>query len=80
MPVAYAVSSALTRPAHIHMRISGTGQQDLVTQIYFKGDPHITNDPWASDPKAKMRILEVVPEDIKGNFTVRFDVYLKDKT
>jgi catechol 1,2-dioxygenase len=73
------LNGELYRPAHIHFRISEPTCEELISQIYFKGDPHITKDPWASDPKAKMRILDVVPEDVKGNFTVRFDVYLKDK-
>ena len=67
------------RPAHIHFRISEKESKELISQIYFKGDPHITNDPWASKPKAELRILPIVLEDTKGNLTVNFDVYLSDK-
>lgn len=67
------------RPAHIHFRISEKGSKELISQIYFTGDPHITNDPWASKPKAEHRILPIVLEDTKGNLVVNFDVYLSDK-
>jgi catechol 1,2-dioxygenase len=60
-PVAYpaAPNSNVYRPAHIHMRISGEGQQDLITQIYIMGDTNIENDPCASSPKAINRILKI---------------------
>ncbi|MDQ3291915.1 MAG: catechol 1,2-dioxygenase, partial [Bacteroidota bacterium] len=45
------------RPAHIHMRISGDGQQDLVTQVYFKDDPYLQKDQYSASPKALNRIL-----------------------
>jgi catechol 1,2-dioxygenase len=67
----------LYRPAHIHFRITASGNKDLVSQIYFKGDPHIIKDPWASKEKAKLRILQLYPEDIKGNLSVNFDIYLE---
>jgi catechol 1,2-dioxygenase len=47
------------RPAHIHMRVSVPDQQDLITQIYFKGDKYIENDKWASTPQAVNRILSM---------------------
>ncbi|MES2774424.1 MAG: catechol 1,2-dioxygenase [Bacteroidota bacterium] len=47
------------RPAHIHMRVSVPGQQDLITQIYFKGGKYVETDKWASDPKAVNRILNI---------------------
>lgn len=61
IPVAYPVApgSEVYRPSHIHLRISGEGQQDLITQIYFKGDPNIDHDPCASSPGAVNRILTV---------------------
>lgn len=36
-----------TRPAHIHITIIHPMFLPLTTQIYFKGDPNIPNDPWA---------------------------------
>ena len=67
------------RPAHIHFRVTAKGSQELISQIYFHGDPHITNDPWASKKKAVHRILPISLEDTKGNLVVVFDVFLKDK-
>ncbi len=37
----------LTRPAHIHFRVMDSLHVPLTTQLYFKGDPFIENDPWA---------------------------------
>ena len=73
------LNGALYRPAHIHYRVSEKDSKEMVSQIYFKGDPHITKDPWASSEKAKLRILTIIPEDIKGNLTINFDVYLNKK-
>ncbi|TMI81026.1 MAG: catechol 1,2-dioxygenase, partial [Bacteroidetes bacterium] len=63
LPVAYKAGATLTRPAHIHMRISGTQLQDLVTQIYFKGDKHIPEDMSSSDPRSLNRILDIAKDD-----------------
>ena len=73
------LNGRLYRPSHIHYRISEKSHKELISQIYFAGDPHITADPWASDPKAEHRILPIVPEDIKGSLTVLFDIYLREK-
>ena len=64
----------LTRPAHIHMRISGTTIQDLVTQIYFKGDKYIDEDTSSSDPRSLNRILDISKND-KNEKVVKFDIY-----
>jgi catechol 1,2-dioxygenase len=63
------------RPARIHLRISSNGQQDLITQIYFQGDPYLTSDPSTQSDLAVNRILEVKKvDDIKN--TVQFDIVL----
>ena len=67
------------RPAHIHFRVTAKNSEELISQIYFHGDPHITADPWASKEKAERRILPISLEDTKGNLAVAFDVFLKDK-
>ncbi len=71
------LNGRLYRPAHIHFRVSGKDHKELISQIYFEGDPHITEDPWASKKKAEHRILPVFPDDINSNLGVNFDVYLK---
>jgi catechol 1,2-dioxygenase len=77
-PQAYPIrpGSTILRPAHIHMRISGEGQQDLITQIYFKGDPHIEDDPCSSSPEAVNRILPVV-KNTQQELQVNFDITMK---
>jgi catechol 1,2-dioxygenase len=40
--------AGLTRPAHIHFRVMESLHVPVTTQLYFKGDPFIANDPWAS--------------------------------
>ena len=39
--------AGLTRPAHIHFRVMESLHVPVTTQLYFKGDPFIANDPWA---------------------------------
>ena len=73
------LNGALYRPAHIHFRISEANSKELISQIYFEGDPHITNDPWASKKQAELRILPISLADTRGNLTVTFDAYLGDR-
>ena len=40
--------AGLTRPAHIHFRVMESLHIPVTTQLYFKGDPFIAKDPWAS--------------------------------
>jgi catechol 1,2-dioxygenase len=63
------------RPSHIHFRITAPGHQELVSQIYFKDDPFIGNDPWAGSAKASERIL-ALEKDANGLDTVNFNIYL----
>lgn len=60
-PVPYPTTENpnLWRPAHIHMLVSGEGQQDLITQIYLKGDPYLETDRASSSPHAIKRILPI---------------------
>jgi protocatechuate 3,4-dioxygenase beta subunit len=63
------------RPAHIHMRVSVPGQQDLITQLYFKGGKYVSTDRWASAPEAVNRVLDI-KEDSKGASEVVFNVIM----
>src|SRR5215203_5952561 len=76
-PVPYPTDDKgeLYRPAHIHMRISGEGQQDLVTQVYFKGDPYNEKDSSAASPTAINRILPIKSNNNKEEM-VRFDIVM----
>ncbi|SMD42259.1 Protocatechuate 3,4-dioxygenase beta subunit [Aquiflexum balticum DSM 16537] len=78
VPVPYKAdpnNEASWRPAHIHMRVSVAEQQDLITQIYFKGDKYNDTDRSASSPQAVNRILEIV-KNASGEHSVTFDVVL----
>lgn len=78
MPGKY-LNGSLYRPSHIHFRITHPEYQELISQIYFKGDPHILTDPWASDAASIERILPVFPENTDGSLTVQFNIYLREK-
>jgi len=69
------LNGELFRPSHIHFRITAPAHQELVSQIYFKDDPYIPTDPWASNPKASERIL-TIGKDVNNTDTVNFDIYL----
>src|SRR5262249_5837898 len=44
-PAAYPAGPHVTRPAHMHLQV--TGRQDtLVTQMYFENDPYNETDPF----------------------------------
>ncbi len=64
------------RPSHIHLRIrTPTGRippTDLVTQLYFQGDPYIPGDYGADDPSAKSRIIPLTLADgcLVGDFNI----------
>ncbi len=77
IPVPYKVSpeSNYWRPAHIHMRVSIPGQQDLITQIYFKGDKYLESDSSSSAPDAINRILDI-SKNPSGESEVLFDVVM----
>ena len=64
--------AGLTRPAHIHFRVMESMHIPVTTQLYFKGDPFIANDPWAGR-KASLAI------DLKQEGKLRrgvFDIVL----
>ena len=74
VPVPYK-DGADWRPAHIHLRISSKGHQDLITQIYFKGDEHIAKDASANSPQSVNRILEI-KKNAQNKHAVQFDVVM----
>lgn len=66
---------AVWRPAHIHMLVSGNGQQDLITQVYLKGDPYLAKDRSSSSPLAINRILNIQKND-KNEESLVFDIVM----
>lgn len=78
MPVPYVVGKDGTghRPAHIHLRVAGAaGEQDLISQIYFKGDPYLAKDLYSSSASSVNRILSVT-KNAKGEDLVHFDIVM----
>lgn len=77
-PPAYPIRPGSTtfRPAHIHLRISGEGQQDLITQVYFKDDPYIKEDICASSPTAVNRIMSIT-KNKQNEQQITFDIVMK---
>jgi catechol 1,2-dioxygenase len=62
--------AGLTRPAHIHFRVSESLHVPLTTQLYFKGDPYITKDPWASHKSSMAIALKQNGQFLRGTFDV----------
>lgn len=78
LPVPYQAvpnNEATWRPAHIHMRVSVPGQQDLITQVYFKEGKYVNTDRWASAPQAVNRILQV-NKNSAGESEIIFNVVM----
>lgn len=76
VPVPYKATETMWRPAHIHLRISSPEHQDLISQIYFKGDPHLQDDTSSAAPQASHRILEI-GNNSKGEHDVKFNVVMQ---
>ncbi len=64
--------AGLTRPAHIHFRVMESLHVPVTTQLYFKGDPFLANDPWAGH---KQSLAIELKQDGKG-FRGVFDIVL----
>ena len=56
------------RPSHIHIKIWVDGVERLTTQLYFKGDPFIEPDPWATEAMAV-----ALEDDGSGGLSGQFD-------
>lgn len=71
----FYLNGADFRPAHIHFRIVTPDNTILVTQLYFQGDPYITNDPWASAPSAIERVIPLTTQgnDLYGTFDIKMN-------
>jgi catechol 1,2-dioxygenase len=63
MPGQYDLGEA-KRPAHIHFKISAPGYRPLTTQLYFKGDPWLSRDPFVRNSL----IIEL--EKSRGTFDI----------
>jgi len=77
-PIPYPTEEGgqIFRPAHIHMRISAEQQQDLITQIYLKGDPYLASDPSTKSELSINRILSIKKLN-PSESEIKFDIVLK---
>ncbi len=78
-PGAYATGPSTMRPSHIHFEVFGKRER-LITQMYFKGDPHQETDRWLQSSRRPetivMPILEWVAGMDEGAKRVNFDIVL----
>ena len=77
-PAAYPASPGRWRPAHIHFSVTAKYEQ-LVTQMYFKGDRWNETDSWLNSAGRKdLLITDPAPADGKepGAQAVTFDIVL----
>lgn len=70
LPKEYSAGD-ITRPGHIHLKIGAPNQPILTTQLYFEGDPYLTN------MEAKSLILKVKDENgtKKANYDFVVEYY-----
>jgi protocatechuate 3,4-dioxygenase, beta subunit len=61
-PGAYPVNPGWSRPPHIHFKVALRGYRELITQMYFAGEPLNEVD----------RLLLEVPEDQRARLVVAF--------
>ena len=77
-PAAYPASPGRWRPAHVHFSVPARYEQ-LVTQMYFKGDQWNESDSWLNSASRK-DLLITDPQPLagkeKGAQAVTFDIVL----
>lgn len=75
IPYPAGINSDVWRPAHIHLLISGEGQQDLITQIYLEGDPYLEKDISSASSDTAKRILKIT-KNSRNEEAVHFDIVM----
>ena len=79
-PAAYPTGPTSMRPAHIHFEVVGR-HDELVTQIYFEGDPYNDKDRYlqsASRPEALIvKLSSATPEFEPDSVTAVFDIVIR---
>ncbi len=61
-PGAYQIAPNVWRPSHIHYWVRCRGYQDLITQLYFKGDPRNDTDTFIK----KSLIIALAAQKTRG--------------
>jgi catechol 1,2-dioxygenase len=62
--------AGLTRPAHVHFRVAESLHVPLTTQLYFKDDPFIAKDPFASRKPSLAITLRQDGKVLRGSFDI----------
>ena len=74
LPGRYQIDTDVWRPRHIHYLIRHPGYRELVTQLYFRGDPYNQSDAFIKSSLI-IELREVGEGDRKYNMGI-FDVVL----
>jgi len=61
-PGPYQIGERAWRPSHIHYLIAAPGYKPLITQLFFKGDPHNKTDAFIKDSL----IIELATRKVRG--------------
>jgi len=61
-----------SRPRHIHFKVRANGFDELTSQIYFRGDPHIQNDFARNAEATRVLSLAKANNELHG----QFDIYI----
>ncbi len=83
-PKFYRVGPQSTRPSHIHYKVTLPGNRpeegtELITQVYFQGDPFLEADRWSSSPAAQPRIIPLRADVASGALQGIFDIVLPNR-
>jgi len=77
IPGAYPASQNWIRPPHIHFQVTKRGYKDLVTQMYFDGDPLNDQDLILKDlPKEEQKKLILTLKEENGKLNGEFHISL----
>ena len=77
-PGAYPIQPGWTRPPHIHFKVARRGFHELVTQMYFAGEPLNDADRLlGSVPKDERHLLVVEFDDQRSPPAGEFDLFMR---
>lgn len=80
LPGAYNASATWIRPPHIHFKVSLRGFEELVTQLYFKGQDLNRHDRILQDLSQEEQervVVEFKPDEVSKLLTGNFIINLK---
>ncbi len=72
-PGAYSIGGGVWRPPHLHVKVSASGYDELITQLYFHGDPLNEGD------FAYHESLEIDPRECDGRFEAIYNFVLLEE-